>query len=51
MGSNRCTSLIRLVVPAGHALGKGGPFKQQYEVQAQATNRRKDKDRYSLSCE
>jgi hypothetical protein len=51
MGGNQCTSRIKLMVPAGHALGKGTPFKQKYLVQAQATNNKRDKDKFTLICE
>jgi len=51
MGGNQCTSGIKLVVPAGHALGKGKPFKQKYLLQAQATNNKRDKDKFALICE
>jgi hypothetical protein len=50
IGGNRCTMPVRLQVaaPAG---GAGQAVKQRFELAAQATNGRKDKDTFTLQCE
>jgi hypothetical protein len=51
VGGNRCAALIALETPAGHALGKKGPFKQKFVLKVQSMTGRRDKDNFVLVCD
>jgi hypothetical protein len=48
MGHNQCSPLIRLAIPAPN---KRKPMKQKFQLRAQGTNRKRDKDRFVLMCD